>query len=187
MHLLSIKMTTLLLSVLLLSACEENNVISSVTYKALNVGASKPMSDTSDLKEYLYVINRPDSFIKDSEKKNRKQKDVKISEMTILGKDVLMILERVRFSTKLFKVDLTHATPVPVEISSHLEIDAKGAIPVSKVKVFDTDEVAGFTDKIEAIANLGHGNFLLINDNDFGISGEKTVMQKVFINTENDQ
>lgn len=140
------------------------------------------LSNYSDIKEYLYVESQPQEFIKDNVTKTRKQKDVKVSEMTALSNDVLMVLERVSATTKLFKVDLTNAIPVPEDKSANLENDIVGLVPVSKVKVFDTDTQSGFPNKIEGIANLGNGKFLLINDNDFGIGGDKTVAKIATIN-----
>ncbi len=140
------------------------------------------LSDYSDIKEYLYVESQPQEFIKDNATKKRKQKDVKVSEMTALDNDILMVLERVSATTKLFKVDLRDAISVPADKSTNLETDASGVIPVSKVKVFDTDSQSGYPNKIEGIANLGNGKFLLINDNDFGIEGDKTVAKIATIN-----
>jgi len=133
------------------------------------------IADPSKIKEYLYVIDKPDTFLKDNESKIRKQKDVKVSEMEALGNDKLMILERISASMKLFTVDLSSATPVTPAQSANLELNATGVTPLTKTKVFDTDLEEGFPNKIEGVAHLGGTKFLLINDNDFGIDGDKEV------------
>jgi sugar lactone lactonase YvrE len=133
------------------------------------------LNDYSDIKEYLYVEDKPETFNKDNETKERVQKDVKISEMTALDNDILMVLERISTTTKLFKVDLSTAVEVPALSHDNLESNARGVTPVSKVKIFDTDLENGYPNKVEGIADLGGGKFLLINDNDFGIEGDNTV------------
>jgi len=140
------------------------------------------LNNYNDIKEYLYVEDNPATFIKDNVSKTRKQKDVKISEMTALDNDILMVLERVSATTKLYRVDLRNAIEIPINISNTLETNSVGATALPKVKIFDTDSLEGYPNKIEGIANLGGGKFLLINDNDFGIKGDKTVMKVININ-----
>ncbi len=135
------------------------------------------LADYSDIEEFFYQIDEPGTFNKDNEKKHRKQKDVKVSEMTALDNDVLMVLERISATTKLYKVDLNGAVSVPKERSDDLENNTSGVTALPKVKLFDTDLETGYPNKIEGIANLGDGTFLLVNDNDFGIEGDKTVMK----------
>lgn len=102
--------------------------------------------------------------------------------MEALDNDKLMILERISATTKLYTVDLTSAIPVTPAQSANLELDATGVTPLTKTKVFDTDLAEGFPNKVEGIAHLGGTKFLLINDNDFGIEGDKTVAKIADIN-----
>jgi len=136
----------------------------------------------SNTQEFLYVMDKPDTFVKDNESKVRKQKDVKMSEMEALDNDKIMILERISATTKLYTVDLTSETPVTEQQSANLELDTTGVTPLTKTKVFDTDLEEGYPTKVEGVAHLGGSKFLLINDNDFGIEGDKTVAKIADIN-----
>ena len=140
------------------------------------------IANPSNIQEYLYVMDKPDTFLKDNEKKALAQNKVKLSEMEALGDDKIMIDERGSATTKLYTVDLSTATPVPADKSANLELDATGVTPLTKTKVFDTDLAEGYPNKIEGIAHLGETKFLLINDNDFGIEGDKTVAKIADIN-----
>ena len=138
--------------------------------------------ETHKITEYLYELDAPDTFIKDSEIKKRKQKNVKLSEMSILSNGDLVVLERINATTKLYKVELSAQTPVPADLSDELETsDSSQLVPISKTLIFSTDDHDGFQSKIEGVANLGDGNFLLINDNDFGIDSDKTIAKVVHI------
>lgn len=142
------------------------------------------LDDYNNISEYLYKLETPETFIKDNETKTVKQKKVKVSEMSALSSGKVLVLERVSKSTKIFKVDFNTATPVPSDKSANLENDDSGVTSIAKTKVFDTDTVDGYTSKIEGIASLGGDDFLLVNDNDFGIEGDKTVMKVAHFNTD---
>jgi len=136
------------------------------------------IANPSNISEYLYELDLPGSFLKDNENKTRKQKDVKISEMITVEDDVLLILERISATTKLYKIDLKTQTPLDAKYldastSPSLE-EETNLVGVVKTKVFDTDLEEGYTNKLEGIADLGNGKYFLINDNDFGIEGAST-------------
>ena len=135
------------------------------------------LSDYSDIEEFMYVMDKPETFVKDNESKARVQKNVKISEMITLDDNTLMILERIDATTKFYKVDISLAVSVPANLSDTLETNSTGITPLGKTKIFDTDLETGYPNKVEGIADLGDGKFLTVNDNDFGIEGDKTVMK----------
>ncbi len=140
------------------------------------------IENPSDIKEYSYQLDLPDTFNKDNESRPGKQKDVKVSEMIVMKDGSLMILERISKTTKLYQVDLSQETPVNSLQSATLE---QGKMPsVKKNKLFDTDLESGYPSKIEGIADLGDNKYLLINDNDFGIKGADTVVKIVTIDPE---
>ncbi len=146
------------------------------------------IENPGDIKSYLYKLDLPDTFNKDNESKVRKQKDVKVSEMTVMEDGTLMILERISKTTKLYQVDLSKETPLD---PAYLDISASPALEemndlrgVKKRKLFDTDLESGYPAKIEGIANLADHNYLLINDNDFGIEGDDTVAKIAHIDPE---
>jgi hypothetical protein len=135
--------------------------------------------------EFLYVLDKPNSFIKDSKSKKRKQNAVKVSEMMAVGHDRIIVLERIAKTTKLYEVDLNGATNIlngaydDVETVPSLEAKAIGTIPVRKALRFNTDDHKGLPAKIEGLARLGDGSTALINDDDFGIDGARTVIATV--------
>ncbi len=131
--------------------------------------------------EYVYQLDTPDTFGFD---KTKAQNAPRISEVTAIGADRLLVLERTDKTTKLHEVSLDGATNIlggkwddaatapSLELSNALPSDVK---PVVKTVRFDT-----FVDakkapvKLEGVAVLGDGSLALINDNDFGIGGEST-------------
>ena len=141
------------------------------------------IANHSNIQEYLYVEDKPDTFAKDSATKTRKQKDVKISEMATLGNDIVLVLERISATTKLFKIDLNGAATVPDDMSDNLETNTTGVSALTKTLLFTTDNVDGLPNKIEGVANLDGEDFLLINDNDFGIEGDETQASVVTFDT----
>lgn len=138
--------------------------------------------------EYLYVLDTPDTFIKDSNK-DRKQSAVKVSEMMGFGRDRVIVLERVTKTSKLYEADLTGATNIlggkwdDPSTTPSLELASPPAAvrPVAKTLVFSTDDHDGLPKKIEGLADLGGGTIAFVNDDDFGIDGNRTVIATVQI------
>ncbi len=147
--------------------------------------------------EYVYRLDTADSFV-DAEGNGdtgKKQKDVKISEMLAVGEDDLIVLERVSKVTKFYRVNLATGQDInDQDISIHavdnkedesaktleqvFDLASHNAKPVAKVLAFNTltDMPEGMSapKKLEGIAMLDDDHVLLINDNDFGISGDET-------------
>ncbi|MCW8998534.1 MAG: esterase-like activity of phytase family protein, partial [Kangiellaceae bacterium] len=143
--------------------------------------------------EYVYQIDMPETFSNSiNGDNNKKQKDVKVSEMVAVGEDDLIILERISKTTKLYRINLAtgdnilnsdlssvgataNETGENKSLEDHFNLDAVNASPVNKALVFnslvDAPELA---KKIEGIAWLDSQHVMLINDNDFGIEGEET-------------
>lgn len=136
--------------------------------------------------EFLYVTDPVRTFADDDEKKQSK---VKLSELSIDTEDRLVALERVDKTTRLYRLDLAEATNLlgtrwndPDTGPSLEELDpndlpAEGVTPVTKTLLFDSARLPKgdkLPEKVEAMAPLGPGRWLLINDNDFGIDGERT-------------
>ncbi len=105
--------------------------------------------------------------------------------MMAVGHDRIIVLERIAKTTKLYEVDLNGATNIlngaydDVETVPSLEAKAIGTIPVRKALRFNTDDHKGLPAKIEGLARLGDGSTALINDDDFGIDGARTVIATV--------
>jgi hypothetical protein len=149
------------------------------------------------LGEYIYRIDAPHTFNNPDNEgdSSTKQSSIKVSEMTAVGKDDLIILERNSSVTKLYRVnlinevnikdtDLSKATVTvkesaePKTLEQVFDLHSAGAMSVSKALVFNslTDVAIGtLPNKVEGIAWLDDKHVLLINDNDFGISGDDSV------------
>ena len=133
--------------------------------------------------QYVYQLDDPRSFRKDP---SDRQSDPRISELTALGTDRLLVLERTEATTKLYEVDLAAgatnilgtrwddpATRPTLEQSNDLA--GTGIVPLGKRLVFDSADHPEAPAKIEGVAVLPDGALFLINDDDFGIAGERTV------------
>ena len=131
--------------------------------------------------EYVYQLDDPQSFRNDPSKK---QNAPRISEMLALGTDRLLVLERTDKTTKLHEIALAGATDIlgskwdsPAtnkSLEAMNDLSGSGVTPVKKVLRFDSADFKDIPTKLEGIAILGNGDVALINDNDFGITGEKT-------------
>lgn len=119
---------------------------------------------TSEVLETLnYQLDDVETFTLDTKNKKRKQNDVKVSEMATLPNGDLVVLERVSKTTKFYKINPKNAKNGVLE----------------KELIFNTDDYEGFPKKIESIAVINENEWILINDNDFGIEGDKTNIIKV--------
>jgi hypothetical protein len=134
------------------------------------------------LAEFVYQLDDPRSFGLDP---SERQSDPRISEMTALGTDRLLVLERTEGTTKLYEVALGGATNIldtkwdEIATSPSLEQENDptklSIVPVKKELRFDTAaDLREAPVKIEGVAFLGDGTMVLINDNDFGTTGEET-------------
>jgi len=167
------------------------------TYKSSNAVRLFKM-DIATLKvvgEYIYPLDDPKSFTVDNSTKARKQNNVKVSEMTALKGDRLLVLERISKTTKFYVVDLAKGRNIAgskwdAEVVSpsleQLKVEgmAKKNIPaLEKTLVMNTDNRGGMPKKIEGIGLVDAKTLMLINDNDFGIEGDDTAVVVVKLST----
>lgn len=139
--------------------------------------------------EYLYQIDPPESFQKDYAKKKRKQNAVKVSELTAVGSDILVVLERISSTTRFFRIDLSGAENIlgskwddpATSPSLEQSLDVAG---VEKKLLMDTDSIGGLMKKIEGLAWMGGDRWIMVNDNDFGITGDPTEIATVTMDIE---
>jgi len=138
------------------------------------------IKDDTVVGEYVYQMDKPETFKLDS-KKN--QNAVKISEMVAIGNDELIILERVSKTTKFYKISLQNSIlnskwddlktlPSLAQVQTLPEL-------MKKELVLDTSSIKGMPKKIEGIAYIDENNWILINDNDFGIDNYNTHIVKL--------
>ncbi|MXP65166.1 esterase-like activity of phytase family protein [Roseomonas sp. M0104] len=132
--------------------------------------------------EWVYQLDDPQSFRNDP---SNKQNNPRISEMSWLAPGRLMVLERTEKTTKLYEVRLDQgatniagtrwddaATRPTLEQSNDLV--GTGITPLAKRLLLDSADHPELPAKIEGIALLQGGTLMLINDDDFGITGERT-------------
>ncbi|MFM2485958.1 esterase-like activity of phytase family protein [Celerinatantimonas yamalensis] len=152
--------------------------------KSRNVRLFKLKRTSGDiLGEYVYQLDKPSTFAKDNHKKPRKQSDVKISEMTAIGQDKLIILERISQTTKFYQVDLSTTKSITSKwdnAATHPSLEQQMGVPMlRKTLVFSTDEVVNAPSKIEGMAYVNPKLWYLSTDNDFGIDGQASHIVKV--------
>jgi hypothetical protein len=130
--------------------------------------------------EYVYTLDDPSTFRRDP---SNKPSDPRLSEMTAIGLDRLIVLERTERTTKLYEVELAGATNISagpwddVATKPSLEqtdLAAAKITPVKKAIRFDTADHSAIVGKTEGMTLLGDGALVLINDDDFGINGART-------------
>jgi len=133
--------------------------------------------------QYLYPLDSPRSFLRDQVAGDFDRADIKISELTTLGRNLLLVLERGSLTTKLYLVDLETGTPLD---PAHLVAGTRPTIeelsaadrldlPVlAKTLIFSTDDFPEISADLEGMIQLSSRALLLVNDNDFGIEGVPT-------------
>ncbi|MDP2696615.1 esterase-like activity of phytase family protein [Thalassospira sp.] len=131
--------------------------------------------------EYVYQLDDPQSFRNDPSKK---QSAPRISEMMALGDDRLLVLERTDATTKLHEISLAGATNILAtrwddmatrpSLEQENDLSKPDIIATAKTLRFDSADYPMAPTKIEGLAIMGDGKLAMINDNDFGITGEIT-------------
>ena len=135
-------------------------------------------------REYVYVIDNSRTFNDD---KNVKQGDIKVSELAMINSTELLVLERAENTTKFYKVDVAKPTNIlgtkwddiknspSLEELSYKRLIKNKIIPLKKKLVMDTSkQKEKFPVKLEGMAHLYDDEWVLINDNDFGIYNTST-------------
>lgn len=130
--------------------------------------------------EYVYELDDPKTFRRDP---SGDQADVRVSEMTVVGTNHLVVLERTEVTTKLYEIDLGNATNIHNTSWDHVatapsleQVNLAEAMvaPVKKALRFDTADFPNIAGKTEGVAVLPDRALVLINDDDFGIAGART-------------
>ena len=139
--------------------------------------------------QFLYPLDPPESFRRDVAKGRMQWSDLKVSEITLLEDQALLVLERGSQTTKIYRVELEDGLQIPPE---HLEIDTRPTVeelsagdapfPLSvlaKQLVFSTDDAPEVAADLEGMVLLSPTELLLVNDNDFGVEGAHTSFWRV--------
>jgi Esterase-like activity of phytase len=140
--------------------------------------------------EYIYVLEKPSSFKRDSAIGDVDRSDIKISEAVMLNSTDMLILERASASTKLYVVRLhpEHETPSlfrdpstrpTLEQMTRDELKDSGIRTLDKRLIFDTDDAPEVCADLEGMILLSPRTLLLVNDNDFGVEGVETQFWRI--------
>ncbi|ATY32344.1 esterase-like activity of phytase family protein [Sphingomonas psychrotolerans] len=133
--------------------------------------------------QYLYPLDPPRSFARDQAAGDLDRADIKVSELTVLGRNLLLVLERGSLTTKLYAVDLDSGAALDPR---HLDPDTRPTIeelsgtgdldlPVlAKTLILSTDDFPEIDADLEGMVMLSPRQLLLVNDNDFGTEGVAT-------------
>jgi hypothetical protein len=140
------------------------------------------------LGQWAYPLEAPEQFRRDRAKGPLARSDLKVSELTTLDENRLLVLERGSETTKIFVVTLDLAlalSPEHGEVETRPtleELSAGGDFPLpelAKRPVFDSDRHPKVSADLEGMTLLDPRTLLLVNDNDFGIEGTETVFWRV--------
>lgn len=136
--------------------------------------------------EFVYPLDSADSFGMDNQNQKRKQNAVKVSELTAIDTDRLVVLERISKTTKFYLVDLQNAQNIlgsPWDLAATApsleQNQAKGIRVLDKKLLLNTDDLGGLMKKIEGLAWMGGDHWIMVNDNDFGITADPTYIVPV--------
>jgi hypothetical protein len=130
--------------------------------------------------EYVYALDDFNVYKDGSKTMNAGR----ISEMTAMGTDRLLVLERTDKVTRLHEIALDGATNIlgskwddMVTSPSLEQVKVAGDVGIKttpKTLRLDTNDHKDMPVKIEGLAFLNDGRLLMINDDDFGITGESS-------------
>ena len=138
--------------------------------------------------EWLYPLDAPGTFRRDAEAGAVEPSDLKVSELSLLAPDRLLVLERGSATTKLYVVALDEGRaidPAWLDLETRPtveELSGGGAfdLPVlEKRLVLSSDDLPALGADLEGVAVIGPRTLLLVNDNDFGIEGVATRFWRV--------
>jgi len=116
-----------------------------------------------------------------------RNRDLRVSEMMLLQKDRFLVIERTDQATALFEINLKGATNIlgtawdspatSPSLEQTSDLAGAGVVPVSKKLRFIASSLEGaaprYAEKLEGLALAQDKNLILINDDDFGIAGQR--------------
>jgi hypothetical protein len=137
--------------------------------------------------QFLYPLDRPETFLRDNDKGSIDRSDIKVCEILALDEDRLLVLERASETSKIYAVTVDPAAALPVQ---HLDEDARPTLeqlsgsgdPVaelSKTLLFTSDDWPVVCADIEGMTMLDERSVLIVSDNDFGCEGKQTRFYRI--------
>lgn len=135
--------------------------------------------------EYVYELAPMSEFPGEGTKA---QATARVSELLAVDADRLLILDRTERTTKIFLIDTRGATDIlgsrwddaaTVPTLEQTTAAEAGIRPVTRRLVLDSSAHPELPPKIEGMAFFADGSLMLINDDDFGIEGRRTLVARV--------
>lgn len=135
--------------------------------------------------EYVYELT-PMAEFKGEESKA--QSAARVSELLALDGERFLVVDRTERTTKIVLIDTRGATdilgskwddPATAPSLEQTSLAEAGIVPVAKKLVLDSSAHPELPSKIEGMAFFADGSLMLINDDDFGIDGRRTVVARV--------
>lgn len=137
------------------------------------------------LAEYVYPLDRAETFRRDAEAGDVKRDDLKVSEMIWTADGTVLVLERISLTTKIYAVRLSPdqaapaaladpATRPTLEQMSSRDLEQAGIPILAKRLILSTDDHPQVSADLEGMILLAPDRLLLVNDSDFGIEGAET-------------
>lgn len=141
------------------------------------------------LAQYLYRLDTPAEFYGEDTVATRiiRQSDVRITEIAALEDGRLLVIERLRNLTRIYRIDPGSAVPLPpplletgtaptLEATAPEDWAALGARPMEKTAIFQSGSGRMLGSRLNGMAVLSDREIAVIANNDFGIDGSRTQM-----------
>jgi len=138
--------------------------------------------------QYAYPLDAPESFKRDMAAGPFSRSDIKVSELLWVPGDSLLVLERGSATTKIYRCSLRSE---PLD-EAHLDVTTRPTLEelsaatsppnfaaLDKELIFSTDDHPEISADLEGMARLSPTEFLLVNDNDFGVEGVETTFWRI--------
>jgi hypothetical protein len=142
--------------------------------------------------EWVYTLDDVDVLQRAGATDARVVGDLRVSELMWIGKERFLVIERTDQATALYEIDLAGATNIlggPLDnpatrptleqhgLDGFPTLAQAGVVPVRKTLRFIASSLDGaspqFARKLEGLGLTNEDRLILINDDDFGITGER--------------
>jgi hypothetical protein len=139
--------------------------------------------------EFVYPLDAPASFNGESGIVGRplRQSDVRVAEIVAVGEDRLLVLERLRNATRVYKVWLDPERRLPAALGDEKmrpsleelfpEVwEIAGVQPLAKQLIVDSDKLKGLGGRLSAMAVISPRELIVMSNNVYGAESAKSQM-----------
>ena len=139
--------------------------------------------------QFVYALDPPEAFQGESGIVGRstRQSDIRVMEIAALDASRLVVLERFRNLSRISRIDLSNAVPLPhrfddpatqpgLEALPRESWAQNGVVPLAKTLMFQSDPARGPAGRLSGMTVLSDREIAVIGNNDFGIDGSRTQM-----------